>query len=169
MSGFPLRPARGNFGPQMVDTTPVRDPSRQIGAATFNLLFWQTAGLGLVSPRAVLELDAASPPVIRARAESWNPERLTTGAFADPDITRNDVGDFDVVYPTTVPDENGVLQPLSFAWAMGIVTNPSTTDVPIITVTPLTGQASGVKLMTRTLAAGSADLVDDWRVAIFLW
>ena len=123
MSGWPLRPARSSFGQTYEDSTPVRDPRKQIAAATLNLDFWQVAGLGLVSPRAVLHFTGAASPILLARAEAWNPNQLSTGDYADPTVVVNGAGDYTWTYPTPVPDELGVYQAISFLWALAFTVN----------------------------------------------
>ena len=90
MSGWPNRASRSSFGQQYEDSTPVRDPRKQIGAQQMNLDFWQVAGMGRVSPRAFLHFTGAASPVILNRGEAWNPDALSTGQYAPP--TSSSVG-----------------------------------------------------------------------------
>ena len=123
MSGSPLRPDRGSFGPDVVNSAPVRDSTKQWDASIPNLIMHQISGLGLVAPRTVLQFSAQVGPVVLARAESWNPKRLTTGQFVDPGISRTGAGDYLVEYPTPVVDETGTDQVISFLWAIAFVVN----------------------------------------------
>src|SRR5688500_9328823 len=59
MSGFPTRMSRAAFGPTYVNAFKVNDPTKEIDASVYNLAFWQLAGAGLVSPRAVIFCDAS--------------------------------------------------------------------------------------------------------------
>jgi hypothetical protein len=148
MPGFPNRPALTTFGPDAVDTRAIRDPSRELGAATFNLMKFQLAGMGVLSPRAFLQFLADTDRTISARAEAWNPRGLTSSPFAAPTITRIDVGEYDVVYDSPVVDERGEDVALSFRWGWGVVVTPSSTVLKHVMVTPLTGSANGVKVAT---------------------
>lgn len=119
MSGWPLRPDRDSFGPEVENSSPVRDSRRQWDASIANLIMHQCAGLGLVSARSALVFTADGSPVILGRVEAWNPRRLVAPPFTDPDVTRNGAGDYFVTYPTPVPDEGGTDQAVSFQWALG--------------------------------------------------
>lgn len=114
MSGYPTRPARADFGPTMVDTSPVRDASRQLDAARLNLLTWQTAGAGLMSPLAWIFATFNTTSVVHAHAESWNPDGLTSAPYyTPPQITRLGQGDYRIAWPQTVLDKDGVERSLS--------------------------------------------------------
>jgi hypothetical protein len=123
MSGWPLRPDRDSFGPEVQNTSPVRDNRRQWDASIANLIMHQCAGLGLVSARSALVFTADASPVVLARVEAWNPKRLVATPFDDPGIVQNATGDFLVTYPTPVPDEAGANQAVSFAWALGFASD----------------------------------------------
>lgn len=127
MSGSPLRPDRDSFGPEVENSAPVRDSRRQWSADIANLVMWQCAGLGLVAPRVMLQFTAQVGPVLLARAETWNPRRLSTGAYADPTLTRSGVGDYLIEYPTPVPDETGTDVAIALLWAQAFVVNANPT------------------------------------------
>lgn len=120
-SGFPNRPALGDYGSDIVNTHPVSDPTRELDARYWNLAKFQLAGMGVVTPRVKFTFTSANPAVLLERAEAWNPRALATGAYAPPTVVRNAGGDYTWSYPTQVPDEEGTLYPLSFADAMGWV------------------------------------------------
>jgi hypothetical protein len=117
VSGWPLRPDRDSFGPEVENSAPVRDSRRQWDASIANLVMHQCAGMGLVSPRTALVFSAQIGPVVLGRVEAWNPHRLTAAPLADPAITRTGAGNYLVAYTTPVPDERGVDQAVSFQWA----------------------------------------------------
>lgn len=127
MSGSPLRPDRASFGPTLEETAPVRDARRQFSAAFMNLVLWQVSGLGLVMPRAVLYFAGSATPTILGRVEAWNPNRETSGQYADPEITVTGAGNYLIEYPTPVLDEAGVEQAVSFSWALAFVHNADPT------------------------------------------
>jgi hypothetical protein len=166
MGGFPNRPDLAALGPTLVDARPVLNPNQEATAAQFNLLRWQVAGIGLVSHRALLIFTANSgaQPILR-RAEAWNPKGLSTGAHANPTITRNSTGNYDVLYPASVPDELGEMTSLAFAFGQGVVVTPSQTTQRVVVVTPLSGSPSGVKVKVFD---SNADGIDGHNVAIFI-
>jgi hypothetical protein len=165
MGGFPNRPDLASFGPDVVNTGIVRDPTRELAAATFNLMRFQVAGLGVVAMRAMLRFSALDPPVQLARAEAWNPKGLTSDPFGDPEITRVGPGEYDVVYPSPVLDQGGASAALSFTHGFGVIGTPSSIVLRHVLVTPLVGNAAGVKVAIFD-ASGSA--VDGEDVAIFI-
>jgi hypothetical protein len=128
VSGFPRRPDRDSFGPEVENTSPVRNAKRQWGADIANLVMWQTAGMGLVCPRSALWFRADCS--ILARSEAWNPRRLTSAPFEDPLIEQLGTGEYRVTYTSPVHDEQGSvagLAEVSFLWAHAFVTNADPT------------------------------------------
>ncbi len=166
MSGFPLRPDRASFGEVLVNAAPVRDPSRQLDAAIFNLLTWQVAGLGLLAPRALVLFTAqASPPLI-ARAEAWNPRGETGGQLVPPTLTRNGTGDYLVTWPSPVPDENGASQTLAFSYAHAFTINTDPSVVKHAQAAPVLATPRAVRVCVFNAANALADGND---VAVFAW
>lgn len=157
MGGFPNRPDLASFGPTLVDVAAVRDPTREVGAALLNLMRSQLAGMGIVLPLALLRFSAAPSPAVLARAEAWNPRGLTSAPFADPQLTRNGAGDYDVVYTSPVTDADGASAALSFTFGFGTVVTPSQTVFRHVMVTPLSGNSAGVKVRVLDAAGGSID------------
>lgn len=165
MGGFPNRPDLAGFGPTLQDTTAVRDPTRHVGAALFNLMRHQLAGLGIVLPLAMLRFSAAPSPAVIMRAEAWNPRGLTSAPFDNPALTRIGTGNYEVVYTSPVTDDAGVSAVLAFSYGLGTVVTPSQSAFRHVMVTPLTGNSAGVKVMVLD-AAGSG--VDGHDVAILI-
>lgn len=169
MGGFPNRPDLAAFGPNAIDTRPVRDPSREMAAATWNLLRHQVAGMGVVSPRAFLRFTAGIGPVLLARAEVWNPRGLTSAPFTNPEISRASTGQWVVTYDTPVTDADGVEVPLNFSWGMGVVCTPGSADATFVTVTPRVDEANAMHVTVRQLSeGGTIELVDGHQVAILI-
>lgn len=166
MSGWPLRPDRDSFGPTFRDTTAVRDPTRQQSAQQHNLGLWQIAGMGLVSPRAMLVFTASVAHPILARAEAWNPKRLTTGAHADPTISRTGAGNYLVEYPSPVPDEEGEDAVLSFGYALAFPVNADPTTLKHAQAAVETGNTKQVRVCVFSNANA---LEDDNDVAVLIW
>ena len=166
MGGFPTRPDLASLGPTLVNAGRVLNPNKEATAEQYNLLRWQAAGMGIVSYRAKLVFTANSgaQPIL-ARGEAWNPRGLTTGAYANPTITRIGVGNYDVEYPASVPDMDGESVPLVFEYGFGTVVTPSQTATRRVLVTPLFGVPSGVKVSIRD----GADAVSDGNdVVVFI-
>jgi hypothetical protein len=146
MTSFPNRPDLAALGPDAVDVYPVRDPSRALSAARFNLMKFQLAGLGVVTPLAFLSFSADTSPAVISRAEAWNPSGLTASPFNDPSLTKQATGNYDVEYTTPVTDKDGNSVALSFSWGFGVVVTPSLAVRKSVMVTPLSGTANGVKV-----------------------
>lgn len=166
MSGSPLRPDRSSFGEAFVDSTAVRDPRKQMAARIMNLLTWQVSGMGLLVPRIALYFTAGVGPVPLARVESWNPNRETTGDFADPVMTRTGAGNYLIAYPSSVPDENGDSQAVSFLWATAHIVNAVPTTVKHAQAGVVAGNANQIRACafstTHVLEDGSDLVVFGW-------
>lgn len=166
MSGSPNRPGRDSFGPDVENSAPVRDPRKQIDAGIFNLLMWQTAGMGLVTPRTALLFVAGVGPTIVSRLEAWNAKQLSTGPYADPTLTRNATGDYTVEYPTPVPDELGDDVAISFSWAHAFVVNAD----PLVLKHAQAAVVAGNTNRLRVGVYNSAGALQDGNtVALFGW
>lgn len=150
MSGFPNRPIRDTFGPEIEDTFPVTNPKREIGEGTFNLAWWQSAGSGLVVPRAVLKVDvvAATSATTLAQMLAWDPNQnlpLLTWAYVS-------TGNYDITFASQYADQTGTLRTLILSFgtafvidtadeddhrARCIVTGPNTATVRVFDATSL--------------------------------
>lgn len=104
MAGFPTRPSLAAFGPTMVNRGGVRDPSRDAGAALFNLLRWQAAGAGsaLAMAWAAVRFTGPSTVVVTASGHA-----AAGGSPAAPTPGRTSQGLYTVVYPATMKDLDG--------------------------------------------------------------
>jgi hypothetical protein len=166
MSGAPLRPSRDSFGPTYRNSTAVRDPTRQAGADSYNLLCWQSAGMGLVAPRTMLIFRAQLGPLLLGRVEAWNPKQLTTGAYVNPTLTRSSVGNYIVEYPSPVPDELDVEQAIAFTYATGFCVNSDPTALKHVQAAPVSGNAKQIRVC---IFSSGAALQDGNDVAVFGW
>jgi hypothetical protein len=101
MSGWPTRLSRSALGPTPQDRKPVTDPNKQLGAGIADLLFWQAAGINVVSDKAWVLL-ASSAASILAHSEAWNPNGGTP-----PGFSRTSAGLYVVTYAATVADKDG--------------------------------------------------------------
>lgn len=104
MGGFPNRPDRTDFGPTYEDERPVEDAKREISAGIFNMDFWQLAGVGKVSPKAVLICSVGGSAVTTdEQMLAFDPNAaLSTLAW-----TYNGAGDYDLAFSSQYPDELG--------------------------------------------------------------
>ena len=131
MSGLPARPTRDDYGPEIKNTRPVRDPSRELDGETVGtLMMHQLAGLGMVSPRAWVLCDGSAGASVQvvSRVEGWNTKNATGAPFDPPTVTRLAVGEFAVDYNFSYPDEKGDL--VSVDPKFGIVVANSGAAVP---------------------------------------
>lgn len=102
MSGSPVRPSRSAFGPRtLINRGPVVDRERQLGADIGELMFWQIAGIGFASGRALVVASSAGALV--AHGEAWDPDQELDA----PDFSRLGTGRYEITYPATAPDETG--------------------------------------------------------------
>lgn len=117
MSGFPIRPTRGSFGPKPQNRRPTRNPEREMDADLGDLLFWQTAGNSIMVPLAwvLCEPDDGGDLAVSAHAEAWNPN----GGLAAPDLEQVSAGVYDITYANQYPDKDGAMRALNLAWAIG--------------------------------------------------
>lgn len=167
MSGFPTRPDRAAFGPTLLDASPVRDPTRQLGAGRLNLDAHQVAGLGLVSPRVMIRLTIdGTTPVLISRAEVWNPEGLTSGDQVDPVLVGISTGRCTISYPTQISDELGEPVGIGFVWGMGLHGDDPPTVLKHIRVAPIVATPSIVTVTAFDAAGALEDGVD---ATVFLW
>lgn len=137
MSGFPTRPTRDDFGPEPVNSRPVRDPSRELDGETIGrLMFHQLAGLGLGTARAWLltQIDAGPAVSIASRTETWNPKNLSASPYDWPVVIRSGVGVYLVEYNSTYPDQTGELQAVDPKAPLAKVVPPAGTATDLVFV-----------------------------------
>ena len=113
MSGSPNRPSRDAYGPTYKNERRVNNPEKELDAAIANLLMWQAAGIGLVTPKAKLLIDGATATVIY-QGLTFDPN----GELPDLVVTRNGPGDYEIDFPaSSFPDQNGNSVALGMQWA----------------------------------------------------
>ena len=164
--GFPTRPTRSSFGPDPVNTRPVRDRERELdGEDIGRLMFHQLAGVGLMVPLVRLRMVADNPPVLTERFEAWNPKLLNTGSFADPTLTREALGIYSIDYPSPIPDHAGTDTNIFFRSALGFCDTDDDDDIRVrarvVVATP-----SIVRFMVRDSAGA---LIDGENVQILIF
>lgn len=75
MPGFPNRIARSSLGPTLKDKWPVVNPEYDIGEASLNLLFWQTAGMNAVSARGLMSVTVSGTTAeTQYQGFAWDPD-----------------------------------------------------------------------------------------------
>lgn len=164
--GSPSRPDRNSFGQVMVNRGAVRDPQRDLDASIWNLMAWQLAGIGLLAPRVMLHFTLSGTPAIIRRAESWNPSRATTGAYADPAFTVNGTGDITVAWPSAVQDDEGNSVNVAFTFAQAFVVNSD----PSVKKSAQAAVVNATPYKLRVCAFNAANALEDGNdVALFGW
>lgn len=104
--GFPDRPARIGFGPEMQNKYPPVIPETDLSADQMNLTFWQVAGAGRTLPLAVLLFDGATPSILFQMLAMDPKQELGDLAFV-----KNAVGDYTFTFAGTYKDERGADRP----------------------------------------------------------
>lgn len=157
MAGFPGKPSRTAFGPQMVDTAPVRDPRRHVPAKALNLLFWQVAGIGLTVPKMVVlaEVDAGGMTVATlAQALAWDPD----GELPDVEWTYDGIGSYNWALDSgQYEDEEGNMVSLAWLGGMAIPLAAGTSGLPLVGLAQAVTQSEGVANFYRCTTGASED------------
>lgn len=106
MSGtLPTRPTADNYGPDLVDSREVEDPTRELGAGTFNAMRHDLAYLGRVAPLLVFYVQSDGVVVWVRGPEGVLTSQITstgsavnaidwsaTGVTGSPEATAMDYG-----------------------------------------------------------------------------
>lgn len=105
MAGFPDRPDRDSFGPTYENEDAVENPKRELGQEIVNLNMWQVAGMGLVSPKVVINCTVAGggPVTVVGQRLAWDPNQ----DLANITITYSATGIYTFAFASTYPDEDG--------------------------------------------------------------
>jgi hypothetical protein len=163
MSGLPTRPQLSDFGPiTLVDARPVRDPDKELGASSWNLMKHQVAGLGILSPRITAKLTIANPTLLLAHGEAWNPQLKTSGNFAAPTPLYISTGLASLTYLTPVPDEAGNNVGIAFSWGFGFVHLDPPTTFRHVQVTPVAASPHVLKVCVMDAAGTVQNGSDVW-------
>lgn len=125
MPGFPTRPDRSAFGPTIEEERPVTNPKKEIGANTFNLDYWQVAGMGKVVSRVKLAASYNGATMdVDYQGLAWDPK----GVVPDLVVTRTGAGIYTVDFAATYDDEqeNPIAVALQFPTAKALPALAST-------------------------------------------
>jgi hypothetical protein len=105
MGGFPTRTNRTALGGTYEDYKPVTDALREISASTYNLNFWQVAGLSQSAPIGWLLCTVSGAAVTTAeQALAWDPD----GGLAPLTWTYKATGVYEFEFAQQYPDQRGV-------------------------------------------------------------
>ncbi len=129
MTGFPNRPARLAFGPNMRNKRPPAIADKDLSANQVNLNFWQTAGSGRTTPMAVFLYDGAGDGGLGKmlfQAFAFDPNQLIQ--LGDFDVVKNGTGDYTFTFATNYPDETGNPIPFVPRMSQSQVQNGGTTE-----------------------------------------
>lgn len=148
MSGFPNRPARVAFGPQMQNVRAPVIPEKDLSANQMNLTFWQLAGAGRTLPMAVLLFDGAAPAILYQTLAFDPRQELGELAFA-----KAGTGDYTFTFASTYKDQRGSDTPYSPIIGMAMVQNgaPGTKAQAFVPV------AQAIKVEVRDIAEALVD------------
>ncbi len=113
MSGFPTRPSLLTFGKEKLKNHGASlNPEKEVSAEQVNLLKWQVAGLGIVSPLAnALVLDTGA---LSSAGAVWNPKGLPG---LHPTVQKTGTGVYVVTWAAEYEDETDTMRTVSIAWA----------------------------------------------------
>jgi hypothetical protein len=175
VSGFPNRPSLSSLGPTLVDTSPVRDPRKQVGADLMNLLRWQVAGLSAISPRAIIlatvDPSGGGSATTVAQRLAWDAD----GAVPLATWVYSAVGNYTwTLSAGSYPDKDG--DTIALAWVLMValpigVSQGTGKPLCMWTQTPAGGvllPASGEVQLARGEDASTPDDPDQG-VAVLLW
>jgi len=166
MSGFPTRPALADFGPTtMLNARPVLDADIEPDAAHWNLLKFQAAGMGLLSPRILAKLTINTPTALLAHVEAWNPAGSTSGNFAAPTPTYISTGRCTLTYLTPVPDLLGNDIAIAFSWAHAFVHADPPTTFRSVQATPIAATPHIITVCVFDAAGALQNGSDVWLMA----
>jgi len=158
MNGFPNRPGRKTFGPQLKNARAIANPELEADADTFNLLFAQIAGAGLMVARAWALIDGTGGSTtarIVAHAESWNPDQNTAAPYTPPQLGYTSTGIYTLTYQPTYPDDSGSAVATGILAPWAIVTGTSNVRNAVASVA---GAVITVRL--KEFSAGAFNVID---------
>ncbi len=151
MAGFPTRPIRDSFGPTLENEAPVTNPKREIGQNTFNLAWWQVAGMSQVCPRAVIKAEVSGGVVTtQYQGLSFDPH----SSVPDIAFVYISAGRYSFAFDSQYPDEQGTMINLSL---IGGAVFPQGTTARMGMVALSSGHEGEVCVFDSAGAAADAD------------
>lgn len=158
MAGFPSRISRSAISPKLVNRRPIVNPTKEVGQDSYNLAFWQIAGMNGVSPIAVAIIGSTG--TVLAHAEAWDPDRLTAG----PVCTKGATGLYTIAYDTAYPDQDGNDVTLGF---FGADVSPQTNSSPAMIGNGIVNPAAPNEVLARI--ATHADVATDCGFLVWIY
>ena len=156
MPGFPNRIRRATLGPTLVDVWPTTDESKAIPARTFNLAWWQMAGMGLTAALGLLgvKMNGTTPQTV-FQALAFDPD----GGLPLLVWTRSGAGVYSYSFPqASYPDEQGNLVTLVLTGGIATPQTAISGNVPNGSH-ELTGARAGT-VRTRNASGTLVDIPD---------
>jgi hypothetical protein len=134
MAGFPTRPNRDSFGPTFENERPVANPRREAGADLFNLMAWQSSGMGLTVPRAVLTAGVSGTTITTDyQGIAFDPN----GDLSLISWTYAAVGRYTFAFAQNYNDENGISRTLELVAGIAHPINQTGFAVGVVNLTSL--------------------------------
>lgn len=159
MSGFPRRANRAAFGPTYEEARPVTDPTKEVGKATFNLLFWQVAGISLVVPRAVLTGTVSGGVVTTVtQGLAWDPN----GGISKISFTYEAAGRYSFAFSQNYNDQNGNSRSLDLIGGKAAAMNTDSLFHAVVKLTSAYGGEVRIFNSAGTLADPPAFILELW-------
>jgi len=122
MSGFPTRTNRSAFGPELENVREVSDPQREIGAATYNLGWWNLAGMSRTCPLATFRCTVSGGVItVGSQSIAFDPN----AALSNLTFTYESVGRYSFAFASQYPDQRGVNVALELMGGIAITGNQS--------------------------------------------
>jgi hypothetical protein len=158
MAGFPTRPKRATFGPTYKDVAKVVNPETEVGASVYNLAFWQLAGISIVSPLALLFVDASGTGATTTDQRiAWDPD----AALALIAWTRNATGVYTATFAANYNDADGNAVPTALKAGAAWVTEANDKSAAYAKM------LSGTQVEVRTFNAAGAAADLDFAVLLY--
>ena len=155
MAGFPTRPSRTAFGPEMENENPVRNPARELDADKINLAWWQTAGAGLTSPKVHIRctVNPGTTTVTNAyQALAFDPD----AAVSAISFVYEQAGRYSFAFASQYANEDGTLTNLALDSGICLPCN-------VVYASGTHTGANNVATLTDGTKAWSVnELVDKW-------
>lgn len=158
MAGFPSRISRSAISPKLVNRRPVVNPTKEVGQDSYNLAFWQIAGMNGVTPIAFALIGSGGTVV--AHAEAWDPDRTTAG----PVCTKTATGRYTLAYASAYPDQDGLDVTLGF---FGANVSPQSNASPAMIGNGIVNPAAPNEVLVRI--ATHADTAMDYGFLVWIY
>jgi hypothetical protein len=146
-----------------VNRFPVRNPQHELDGPTIgDLIMWQIAGMGVVSPVTFALLTIAAGPslTLTASGEAWDPD-----AGSIPTIAYVGVGTYTVQYATTYPDKDAITQTTNLLFATALLQTLS----DFRATAKVQADKRTIDVRVRNAAGALADMAIGDAIAVMAW